>query len=252
MEKVRIIDLSVTVPDLPPGALMPSEITRISHKESGGARAPLLGVPEDALVDDSLFASEIIKIHTHVGTHLDAPFHFSPITEGKPSKTIDQIPLEWCYGNGVVLDFSHKEAGYLISAEDVQEALKKINYKLKPFDIVLIRTDATKHFGEPDYSKKHPGMSREATIWLIEQGIKVMGIDAWGWDRPFWAMQRDHKPGAKDVLPSHYLGREREYCHLENMANLDQIPKPYGFKVAVFPIKIQAASSGWVRAVAIL
>jgi len=54
------------------------------------------------------------------------------------------------------------------------------------------------------------------------------------------------------LWPAHFLGREREYCHIEKMANLDKIPKPFGFKVACFPIKVEKASAGWVRAVAII
>jgi hypothetical protein len=44
---------------------------------------------------------------------------------------------------------------------------------------------------------------------------------------------------------------EKECCNLENLVNLDKLPKPYGFKISVFPIKIAKASSGWVQAVAI-
>jgi kynurenine formamidase len=120
-------------------------------------------------------------------------------------------------------------------------------------DIVLIRTDRYKYHGETGFESKHPGMSKEATLWLIEHGIKIMGIDAWGWDRALDVMIADLKSGEKDQFwESHYLGKEREYCHLERLANLDKIPIPYGFKVSVFPIKIEGASAGWVRAVAII
>lgn len=251
MSKLKIIDLSVTVESMPE-SITPCEITYISHEEAAEKRASALGVPEDAVIDGKLLASEVLRIHSHIGTHLDAPWHFSPMSEGKRAKTIDEIPLEWCYGDGVVLDFTHKNKGEEITTQEVKEALVKIRYQLKPFDIVLIRTDVSKHFGKPDYNQMHPGMSRDATLWLIDQGIKVMGIDAWGWDRAFWAMARDHKRGAKDFLPAHYLGRDREYCHLENLANLDQIPMSYGFKVMVLPIKIKGASAGWVRAVAMV
>lgn len=253
MARPRIIDLSVTNRNTPPGHFNPCEIAYMSHEEAAGKRGSALAIPEDALVDNRMLASEILRVHTHAGTHLDSPWHFAPTSEGKPSKTIDLIPLDWCYGDGVVLDFSHKKAGELISAKEVQDALTKVNYKLKPFDIVFIRTDIAKnYFGTPDYGQKHPGMSVEATVWLLDQGIKVTGIDAWSWDRPVWAMKRDHKPGVKDIFPNHFLGKEREYCHLENLTNLDQIPAPFGFKVAVLPIKIEKASAGWVRAVAIL
>ena len=80
-----------------------------------------------------------------------------------------------------------------------------------------------------------------------------MGIDAWGWDRPHKFMVEELKAGNKEhFFESHYLGIEREYVHLERLANLDKIPEPFGFKVVAFPIKIEGASAGWVRAVAMI
>ena len=253
MGKTKIIDLSVTTVNNPPGSMIQAEITYYRHEEGAKIRGEALNLPENFFPDNRFAAEEVAKISTHAGTHLDAPWHYGPTSEGKPAKTIDEIPLEWCYSDGAVLDFTHKKAGELISAENVQEALAKIHYKLKPFDIVLIRTDASKHYGRPGYEGMHPGMGRESTLWLIEQGIKVMGIDAWGWDRPLQAMMKAYESGAKDVFwAGHFAGKEKEYCHLENLANLDQLSPPYGFKVAVFPVKLKSSSSGWVRAVAII
>ena len=253
MNKRKFIDLSVTVVNNPPGSFIQSEIMYYSHEEGAKARGKALNLPEDFFLENRFAAEETAKLSTHAGTHLDAPWHYGPTSEGKPAKTIDEIPLEWCYGDGVVLDFSYKKAGELITVEDIQQALAQINYKLKPFDIVLLRTDASKHYGEPGYEKMHPGMGRESTLWLIEQGIKVMGIDAWGWDRPFGVMMKEYENGAKGVFwAAHFAGKEKEYCHLENLANLNLIPAAYGFKVAVFPVKIKGASAGWVRAVAIM
>ena len=59
-------------------------------------------------------------------------------------------------------------------------------------------------------------------------------------------------PGPKDFLESHWVGTEVEYCHMESLTNLDLIPKPFGFTVAAFPIKIEGGSGGWVRAAAII
>ena len=253
MAKTILIDLSVTIVNNPPGSFIQSEITYHSHEEVAKGRGKAMNLPEDFFPESKFAAEEVAKISTHAGTHLDAPWHYGPRSEGRRAKKIDEIPLEWCYGDGVVLDFSYKNAGELITAKDVQEALDKIKYKLKPFDIVLIRTDASRHYGQPGYENMHPGMGRESTMWLIEQGIKVMGIDAFGWDRPFGVMMKEYESGAKDVFwAGHYAGKEKEYCHLENLANLDQIPIPYGFKIAVFPVKIKGSSAGWVRAVAII
>ncbi len=249
--KLRLIDLTVTMKRAE--GLTGLKISYESHAEAAKAAAPYFGLEPGDFRDGKFAANEQITLSSHSGTHLDAPWHFGPTTAGKPAKTIDQIPLEWCYGDGVVLDFTHKKKGESISIEDLERTLSKVHYRIKPYDIVLIRTDTDKYIDEAGYEYMHPGVSREATAWLIDQGVKVMGIDAWGWDRPFDTMVAEFKAGRKDRLwESHYLGMEKEYLHLEKLANLREIPKPHGFKVAVFPIKIEKASAGWVRAVAIL
>ena len=231
----------------------PPGIDYVDHEQSARRSADAYGIRPEDFRHGRYAAIEHITLTTHDTTHLDAPYHYGPTCEGKPARTIDQIPLEWCFSDGVVLDFIHKGKGENITEAEVRTALDEIGYTLKPLDIVLIRTDIYKHAGEPDFASLHPGVSREATLWLIDQGIKVMGIDAWGWDRSLRHMIADLKAGdAGQFWESHYLGQEREYCHLERLAYLDRIPVPFGFKVAVFPVKIEKASAGWVRAVAIL
>jgi len=74
------------------------------------------------------------------------------------------------------------------------------------------------------------------------------------WYRPFPNMVNDYiKTGDASVLwPAHIYGREKEYCHIERLANLGEIPKPFGFKVACFPVKIRDVGASWIRAVAIV
>ena len=138
-----------------------------------------------------------------------------------------------------------KKAGEEIGIPDYKKALDKIQYRLKPFDIVLVMTGATKYYGTENYPQMHPGSTRESTHWLVDQGIKVMGVDAWGWDKPFHVMSKEVREGKKEKLwAAHFAGKEKEYCHIENLTNLDKIPNPYGFKVAVFPVKIENAGGG--------
>ncbi len=249
----RIIDLSVAIKQTPPGSMLKVDIEYLSHEDGTRIHGAFFGLAPEDLPDGRFAAVENVALTTHSGTHVDAPYHYGPFSEGKPARTIDQMPLEWFYGDGVVLDFRHKKAGEEIGVDDVEKALTKIDYSLKPFDIVLFMTGATKHYGEPDYTQVHPGATRESTLWLIDRGIKVMGIDAWGWDKPFDVMVSEVKRGIKGKLwAAHFAGKEKEYCHIENLTNLDQIPRPHGFKVAVFPIKIDRAGGAWVRAVAIL
>ncbi|KPV62816.1 MAG: Kynurenine formamidase [Candidatus Bathyarchaeota archaeon BA1] len=248
----RIVDLSAPLENFA-FEPWPPEITYWDHREGARNLGKDLGIFPDEFPGGMGLAWEELRLITHAGTHLDAPWHFGPTSEGKPAKTVDQVPLEWCYGDGVVLDLRHKKPGESITADDLKKALGNINYEIKLGDIVLIMTGADKYLEDPRYAAMHPGMTLESTIWLVEQGVKIIGTDGYGFDKPFKIMGEEHKKGVKNALwPAHFAGRIKEYCHIEKLANLEKIPKPHGFKVACFPIKIVKASAGWARVVAII
>lgn len=251
--RIEIIDLSVPTEESPSEALS-LKVVHQSHQETAPVLAGFFGCAETDLRNGLGYANDRVDMISHSGTHLDAPWHYAPQSEGKAARTIDQIPLEWCYGDGVVLDFRQKPRGSAIGSEDLQKELTRIDYALKPLDIVLIMTGADKFWGQAEYFDAGCGMSRESTLWLVDRGIRVMGIDAWGWDRPFWAIREDFAgTGDRNILwEAHLAGIEREYCHLEKLANLDKLPKPFGFKVACFPVKLKGGSAGWCRAVAMI
>jgi len=174
--------------------------------------------------------------------------------KGTPALTIDEIPLEWCFSDGVLFDFRHKGDGERITVEDLKKELKRIAYTIKPLDIVLIQTGAEEAWGTQEYLVKGAGMDKESTLFLTEQGVKVTGIDAWSWDRPlpFLAKEFQDTGNPQVIWEAHFAGIEIGYCHMEKMANLSAIGKPHGFKVCCFPVKIKGASAGWVRPVAIV
>jgi len=208
--------------------------------------------PQD-LPDGEAWAIENIQLTTHNGTHMDAPYHFqSKTTDGKPMPTIDQVPLDWFFRPGVKFDFRDKPDGHVVTAAEVEVELKRIGHDLQPFDIVLVNTRAAACVGTDEYLTAGCGMGREATLYLTSRGVRVTGIDAWGWDAPFshmrqrWLETRD--PAI--IWEGHKAGREIPYCHMEKLANLEQLPDR-GFTVACFPFKIKAASAGWTRAVAL-
>lgn len=212
-------------------------------------RHGLLG-PKD-FPDGEALSWEDFSGDTHTGTHLDAPVHFGSVVEGRPARSIDEVPLEWCYGPGVRLDLRYKEPGSEITPTDLEDALKAADHTLVRGDIVLIWTGASDRYAEPDYPEAHAGMGREATLWLVEQGVHIAGIDAHTFDRPFLAMVEDYRASRDPAVlwPAHLAGRTREYCHLENLSNLGALPAS-GFTVACFPVKIRNGSAGWTRAVA--
>ncbi|MEE9214410.1 MAG: cyclase family protein, partial [Thermodesulfobacteriota bacterium] len=179
-------------------------------------------------------------------------WHYHPTSEGKEAKKIDELPVEWFYSNGVVIDMRHKKPGDLISVPDLENALDYISYELKPFDIVLVMTGADKLWGTMEYWSQFPGLDRDSTLWLCNKGIKVMGTDSAGWDRPFWAMIEEFKRSGDSsfLWGAHFAGIEKEYCQIEKLTNLDQLPS-FGFKLICPPIKIEGASAGWVRPIAV-
>jgi len=249
----RIIDLSVPTEDSPSEPL-PVKVTHEYHEQGVELMKAFFGCSEQDLPNGLGWANDQVVTGAHAGTHVDAPWHYSPTCEGKRARTIDEMPLEWFFGDGVVLDMRHKPRGSGISVEDLAVALESIEYVLKPWDIALIQTGADRYWGSPEYFDAGCGMTRESTLWLIDQGVRVMGIDAWGWDRPFWAIREEYsRTGDASLLwGAHYVGIEREYCHIEKLANLDKLPSPFGFKVACFPVKLTGGTAGWCRAVAIV
>jgi kynurenine formamidase len=252
----RIIDLSVPLEHQASSEPMPADIHYVTHEAEGRDQIQqFLGIrPEDLVYSDGLgWAVEEIRAITHTGTHVDAPYHYAPQSEGRPARTIDEVPLEWCLAPGVVLDMRHKASGDFITVDDLQTALKAIDYRLKPLDIVLLQTGADKRLGTFEYFAQ-PGLGREGTLWLVEQGVKVIGIDAYTLDRPFMNMIADYQRtgDGRYIWPAHFAGITREYCQIEKLANLDLLPKPHGFYVSCLPVRIHRASAAWCRAVALI
>lgn len=274
-EAYKIIDLSLPIETTNQEFIRP-KVKFISHKK--GAKLLCLGglIDEKSFIktifnfslyilgikkithndfpDGMALAWEEVRMETHTGTHMDAPWHFGPYSEELPAKTIDRVPLEWCYADGVVLDMRHKQPNSSIEAVDLEKACNEIRYKIKEKEIVLIMTGADKYSSQRRYLFQYPALTKEATLWLLNQGVKIIGTDSWGFDAPFKNMISDYSKSKdrKYLWPNHFVGRDKEYCHIEKLVNLDKIPVPFGFKVACFPINLSGASSGWIRAVAIL
>jgi kynurenine formamidase len=257
----RFVDISAPLragirsdpPDMLP------EIEYLDHHQTAPRMAGYMGVPVSALPEGEYAAVERVRISTHNGTHLDAPYHyFSRMNErfvpgGEPSWRIDEVPLEWCHQPGVKLDFRHLPDGHVARPEEVEAELRRIGHELKPLEIVVVNTRAGGRYGEDDYVDSGCGMGKAATLWLLERGVRLVGTDAWSWDTPFSATRkRIAEGGSPDLIwEGHRAGREIGYCHLEKLHNLEALP-PDGFQVVCFPVKVHRGSAGWTRAVAIL
>ena len=221
----RLIDLSmpvhremITFPRIPPPTML--------MYESWTEFAERIGAAAEGA--DWLTASYLIIQGDHVGTHCDAIKHI----RGPEAPGPEGIPLEYCYSDGVVLDFRHKPYGSRIFVDDIDEALGKIGYTLKERNIVLIQTGASAYNTEQRY--------------LISKGVRLMGTDAVTFDPPVWAMFEQ-----KHFWEAHLVMKDEDYWHIENLTNLDQLPS-HGFKLSVFPIKWIGTTAAPVRAVGIV
>lgn len=127
------------------------------------------------------WADDTIKnMGAHATSHIDAPWHQSPTTNGQKFKTIDEVPLEWCFRQGLVVDMKHKSDFDPITRNDIEGFLSKNKLTIKPKMIVLIKIGRDKFNSTKNFYEIGTGMSAEATERLIDKGIKVMGIDSWG------------------------------------------------------------------------
>jgi kynurenine formamidase len=253
----RFVDISVPleagIASDPPG--LEPRIEYLDHRQTAADVCRFFpGLTPADLPGGEGWAIERLRIVTHNGTHLDAPYHFhSTMNRGERAITIDEVPLDWCFNPGLKLDFRHFADGYVATAADVETELQRIGHALRPLDIVLVNTAAGAAYGRPDYVARGCGMGREATLYLLERGVRVTGTDGWSWDAPFsFTRKRFAETGDPSIIwEGHKAGREIGYCHMEKLTNLDKLP-PFGFKVACFPVKIAAASAGWTRCVAML
>ena len=251
---MRLVDLTAPITQSPPEMpdVLRTDIQFSDHADGAGQIEALLGVPKRLLRDEEGWATETFtNFGTHSSTHVDAPWHYNSTIDGRPAETIDQLPLEWFFSDGVVLDMTAKADGDAVDVPDVEAELGRIGHELKDLDIVLVRTGRDARYEEPGYMALGPGVTVAATRWLWERGVRVMGIDAWGWDPPLHMQAQEAiERGEPGVFWAAHQA-DLPYSQIERLVNLDQLPAT-GFKVACFPLRIVGGSGAPARVVAIL
>ena len=251
---MEIIDLSVPIVPSPPETpdLLRTEIEFSDHVAGAEAINEMFAVGPELLRDGEGWAVETFtRLGTHNSTHVDAPYHYNSTIRGEPAQTIDQLPLEWFFAPGVVLDFHDRDDGRAVDVGDLEAALDAVRHRLEDRDIVLIRTGRDAFIEQPDYMARGPGVTPDATRWLYDRGVRVMGIDAWGWDRPLWMQAEEARASGRTGVfwAAHQV--DLAYCQIERLANLGQLPAT-GFTVACFPLRLVRASAAPARVVAIV
>lgn len=111
-----------------------------------------------------------LHLFAHNGTHVDAPCHF--FAGAATSADLGLLPF---IGPAVVADLTHVPLRSSIEAADLQAALGD---RLCRGDRVLLRTDhLDDHWGEPDFWHASPHLTAAAAAWLVEQGVRLVGVD---------------------------------------------------------------------------
>jgi len=122
----------------------------------------------------------------HRGTHMDAPIH---VAENQP--TLTGYPLWRFFGTGVAVSIPKGKWG-VVTPKDLERAEPKIQKN----DIVMINTGSHRNYGDnPDYFAYSPGLYKESAEWLVERGVKLVGIDVQALDHPLGTFLGPHGPG---------------------------------------------------------
>ena len=196
---------------------------------------------------------KFMKMGTHTSTHIDAPYHIS-----KSGKTLNDFPVERFIGQGIVLDFSDKGDIYEITREDIMAHADE----LKKVDFAILNTGWAKYYGTWDFFR-HPYLSGDAALALVELGIKIVGTDGSSADAAygFSTAKRLENPTFSEILENIERENIKNEAHaallgnecliVEHMCNLEQLPKEaatYSF----LPLKLMEADGSPVRAICMI
>jgi arylformamidase len=179
--------------------------------------------------------SRKIVMGTHTGTHVDAPCHFIP-----GGATIDQLPLELFVGPATVLDFTYSEPMQEMQVEDFERQLGD-----RRVDRLVMRFDWSDHWGSLKYYAEQPYISEAAATWLVERGVKLLGMDT-----PQADSARNGRGSAKDS-PVHKILLGAGMIKLEYLTNLREL-RATEIELIALPIKIRDGDGAPVRCIAIV
>ncbi|BDF32793.1 cyclase [Lachnospiraceae bacterium] len=193
---------------------------------------------------------KFMKMGTHTSTHIDAPYHIS-----KEGRNLNDFPVDRFIGKGIVLDFSDRGEIYEITREDIMAHAEE----LKQVDYAILNTGWASYYGTWDFFR-HPYLSGDAALALVELGIKIVGTDGSSADAAygFSTAKRLENPTFSEILENIERENIKNDAHtallgndcliVEYLCNLDQLPKEaatYSF----LPLKLVEADGSPVRAV---
>jgi kynurenine formamidase len=211
-----VIDLSHTItPDMPvfPGTAQPLLENTFTHEEHG-------------------FFERRLTFFSHTGTHLDAPAHAIP-----KASTLDRFDVGAFCGPACVLDCRACRGGI------AREHLLPFEEALRMADFALLHTGWTRFWGDSAYFDGFPVLTTRAAEWLMDFGLKGVGVDAISVD-----------PADSTELPVHHVILGCDAIIIENLTNLDRLPQApeAGIAFSCLPLKLVDVDGSPTRAVAML
>lgn len=226
----EIIDLSQEIfPGMPVYKGLPEVHMTVhnTHEEWAGVEKPETITP----------AVYKLEMGEHTGTHVDALNHMAPEFR---ETSIDKMPLNMFYTEGICLDFSHNGFREIIKAEEIEAACEKENLSIRKGDTVLIRTDHYRRYFGTENWPHGPGLSANATRWLGNQEIAAFGVETMS-------------PGIPGISNKevHRICGEMGFTHYENLINLHLLSGRGRFRFIGLPLKIRGGTGSPVRAIAV-
>ena len=179
--------------------------------------------------------SRKIVMGTHMGTHVDAPRHFVP-----GGQTIDQVPLDLFVGPATVVDFTRATPLQEMQVSDFEKQVGD-----RRVDRLIMRFDWSDHWGTLRYYSEQPFISEAAARWLVDRGVRLLGMDTPQADSP------KNGRGSERDSPVHKILLGAGVIKLEYMTNLRELGVSE-FELIALPLKIKEADGSPVRCVGIV
>ena len=193
------------------------------------------------------YAANRLRTPEHLGTHLDAPFHFA-----RGGWTSLEIPLARMTGPAFVLDVSaaaDADRALAIPDTELDRLEQRLGHRVPAGSTLLIRTgwdrywsDRERYFGsgtQGDASDLHfPGRSERAAEWITARGLSGVGIDTASID-----------PGPSRNFEAHRVLSAANVLIYENLRGLERLPER-GARFWAFSLPVRSGTGGPVRAVA--
>jgi kynurenine formamidase len=186
--------------------------------------------------DRHSYAVNRLTMLEHVGTHVDAPLHFSPA-----GAAIDELSLDWFHGPALCLDLRHIPDLGDIDVPDLVAAERAAGVKIAGHIVLLCTGFHARHWPRAEVVTRNPGITAEATHWLADRGSRAHGVEGPSTD----------KAGARE-FPNHRVCRDRGLIHYEWLVGLEQLLDSGPFYFMGFPLKLSRGTGSPVRALAVL